>query len=122
PALHDTHANLKPSYYVDLIADCLRSRENLGHVLLFFRGGADHVIGMCLRPAGAVAKSGAIVAPTVDGLISRRMTEEIQDLIDALRRGDLDEPEDYIRDLSSALIRCKADVSLLLSLLPAPEG
>jgi HEAT repeat protein len=49
------------------------------------------------------------------------MNDEIQKLITSLRVGDYEDPAEKISLLSAALLEHKADVSLLLSLLRAPQ-
>src|SRR5512137_980775 len=49
------------------------------------------------------------------------MNEEIRVLIDSLRRGQYEDPTQRIELLSAALVEHAAEVSLLLSLLKAPQ-
>ena len=49
------------------------------------------------------------------------MNDEIQALIDSLRRGQYEDPREKISLLSAALQEGKADVPFLLSLLRAPQ-
>src|SRR5579859_5498431 len=49
------------------------------------------------------------------------MTDEIQMLIDSLRRGQYENPSEKIGLLSAALQEQEADLALLLSLLRAPQ-
>ena len=49
------------------------------------------------------------------------MTDEIQSLIDSLRRGQFEDPAEKISLLSAALQEQNADLTLLLSLIRAPQ-
>jgi hypothetical protein len=49
------------------------------------------------------------------------MNDDIQALIESLRRGQYEDPAEKISLLSAALQEIRADVQLLLSLLRAPQ-